>query len=74
MGGGGGAYSITLVGMYLLHTDVPYCTGFGAISFEYIGVLDSFLIHKFLIIKCRSSLIKGKIHQLLSELWPLISI
>ena len=43
----GGAYSITLVGMYLLHTDVPYCTGFGAISFEYIGVLDSGLENSF---------------------------
>ena len=40
------------------------CTknGFQAISLEYIGVLDSYLIHRFIIIKCRSSSIKDKIH------------
>ena len=47
---------------------------FRAISFEYIGELDSYFIHRYLIIKQRSSSIMDKIHQLLSELWPLISI
>ena len=47
--------------------------GFRAISFEYIGVLDSYFIHGYIIIKYRSSSITGKIHLLLSELWPLIS-
>ena len=48
--------------------------GFRAIFFEYIGVLDSYFIHRYIIIKYRSSLITGKIHRLLSELWPLISV
>ena len=48
--------------------------GFRVISFEYIGALDSYFIHRYIIIKYRSSLITNKIHQLLSELWPLISI
>ena len=47
--------------------------GFWAISFENIGVLDSCFIHRYIIIKYRSSSIMDKIHQLLSELWPLIS-
>ena len=47
--------------------------GFRAISLEYIGVLDSYFIHRYIIIKYRSSLITDKIHRLLSELWPLIS-
>ena len=47
--------------------------GFRAISFEYIGVLDSYFIHRYIIIKHRSSSITDKIHRLLSELWPLIS-
>ena len=47
--------------------------GFRAISFKYIGALDSYFIHRYIIIKYRSSSIMDKIHQLLSELWPLIS-
>ena len=47
---------------------------FQAISFEYSDVLDSYFMHRHIIIKYRSSLITNKIHQLLSELWPLISI
>ena len=47
--------------------------GFRAISFEYIGALDSYFIHRYIIIKYRSSLITDEIHLLLSELWPLIS-
>ena len=45
----------------------------GAISFEYIGELDSYFIQRYIIIKYRSSLITDKIDQLLSELWPFIS-
>ena len=48
--------------------------GFRAISFEYMGVLDSYFIHRYIIIKYRSSSITDKIHRLLSELWPLISV
>ena len=48
--------------------------GFWAISFEYIGVLDSYFIHRYIIIKYRSSSITEKIHWFLSELWPLISV
>ena len=44
--------------------------GFRSISFVKIGVLDSNLIHRYIIIKCRSSSIKGKIHQLFWELCP----
>ena len=47
--------------------------GFRAISFEYIDVLDSYFIHRYISIKYRSSSIMDKIHRLLSELWPLIS-
>ena len=48
--------------------------GFRAISFEYSNVLDSYFIHRYIIIKYRSSSIMGKIHQLSSELWHLISV
>ena len=44
--------------------------GFCMISFEKISVLDSNFIHRYIIIKCRSSMIWGKIHQLFWELWP----
>ena len=47
--------------------------GYRAISFENIGVLDSYFIHRYIIIKYRSSSIMDKIHRLLSELWPLTS-
>ena len=47
--------------------------GFRAISFEYIGVLDSYFIHRYIIIKYRSSSITDQIHLFLSELWPSIS-
>ena len=52
--------------------DLRMKKGFRAISFENIGVLDSYFIHRYIIIKYRSNLIMDKIHQLLSELWPLI--
>ena len=48
--------------------------GFRAISFENRYVLDSYFIYRYIIIKYRSSLITGKIHQLSSELWPLILV
>ena len=69
--GGGGAFSITLVRTSV--RPVRTKNGFRAISFEHIGVLDSYFIHRYIIIKYRSSLITDKIHRLLSELWPLIS-
>ena len=31
-------------------------------------------MHRYIIIKCRSSSIKGKIHQLLWELWPFFNL
>ena len=51
------------------------CTknGFGAISFEYIGVLDLYFIHRYIIIKYRSSSITDKIHGLLLELWHFVN-
>ena len=48
--------------------------GFRVISFEYVRLLDSYFIHRYIIIKYRSSSIKEKIHRLLSELWTLISV
>ena len=48
--------------------------GFRVMSFEYIGEMDSYFIHRYIIIEYRSSLITYKINQLLSELWPLISL
>ena len=41
--------------------------------YDDIGVLDSYFIHRYIIIKYRSSSITDKIYRLLSELWPLIS-
>ena len=54
--------------------DLGRKNGFRAIYFEYIGVLDSYFINRYIIIKYRSSSISDKIHQFLSELWPLISV
>ena len=47
--------------------------GLRAISFEYVGVLDSYFIHRYVIIKYRSSSITDKIHRLLLELWPFVN-
>ena len=55
----------------------PFSTlknGFRSITFEKISVLDSYFIHKHIIIKYRSNLIYGNIHQLFLELWPFINI
>ena len=71
--GGGGAYNITLVRTTRTSCPVRTKNGFRAISFENIGVLDSYFIYRYIIIKYRSGSIMDKIHQLLSELWPLIS-
>ena len=75
-GGGGHIASPLSVRPYVRTYVRPLRTKnvFRAISFEYIGVLDSYFIHRYIIIKYRSSLITGKIHQFLSELWPLISV
>ena len=54
--------------------DLGTKNGFRAISFEYIGELDSYFIRRYIIIKYRSSSITDKIHQSLPELWPLISV
>ena len=50
--------------------DLRMKNGFRAISFEYVGVLDSYFIHMYVIIKYRSSSIMDKIHRLFLELWP----
>ena len=47
--------------------------GFQAISFEYVGVLDLYFIHRYVIIKYRSSWISDKIHRLLLEFWPFVN-
>ena len=47
--------------------------GFRAISFEYVGVLDIYFIHRYVIIKYRSSSITDKIHLLFLELWPFVN-
>ena len=47
--------------------DLGTKNGFRVISFEYIGEMDSCFIHRYIIIKYRSSLIMDKINQLLSE-------
>ena len=60
--------------MRVMALDLGTKNGFWAISFEYIGEMDSYFIHRYIIIKYRSSLITDKINQLLSELWPLISV
>ena len=70
MGGGHTASPLSV------RTSCPVRTknGFRAISFEYIGVLDSYFIHRYIIIKYRSNSSTDKFHRLLSELWPLISV
>ena len=78
MGGGGGHIASPLSVCTYIRTSRRSCplrtkNGFRAISFENIGVLDSYFIHRYIIIKYRSSLIMDKILQLLSVLWPLIS-
>ena len=45
--------------------------GFRVISFEYIALLDLYFIHRYIIIKHRSSLINNQIYLFISDLWPL---
>ena len=52
----------------------PLKNGFRSITFEKISELDSYFIHKHIIIKYRSSLIKGNINQLFLELRPFINV
>ena len=47
--------------------DVHMKNGFQVLSFEYNGVFVFYFIHRYIIIKYRSSSITDKIHQLLSE-------
>ena len=47
-------------------------TGFRALSFENNGVLNSYFIHRYIIIKYRSSSMFGIIRLLWWELWPFI--
>ena len=51
--------------------DLGMKNGFPAISFDFIGELDSYFIHKYIIIRHRSSSIMDKIHQLLSRVMAL---
>ena len=53
---GEGAYSITAVRTYV-RTYIPYVPniGFRSLSFEKISLLDSYFIHRYIIIKYRSS-------------------
>ena len=57
----------------VLALDLLMKNGFRAISLEYVGVLDSYFIHRYVIIKYRSSSIMDKIHLLLLELWPFVN-
>ena len=74
---GGGHIASPLSG----RTVLPVCTsrtktGFWAIAFEYnlIWCIGFIFIHRYIITKYRSCSIMDKIHLLLSELWPLISV
>ena len=73
--GGGWAYSITIVCLLLSgqssHPCIPSVRSVRTkkISVQKICVLDSYFIHEYIIIKDMSSLIQGKIHSLLWELW-----
>ena len=70
--GGGGGH---IVSPLSVRTYVPYVhnIGFRSLCFERINLLDSYVIHKYIIIKYRSSSNLCKIHPLLWELWPLFN-
>ena len=53
--------------------DLHMKNGFRAISIEYIDVLDTYFIHRYIIIKYRSSSITDKNHRLSLELWPFVN-
>ena len=69
-GGGDGGHSVY---------HCPYVhpvNGFSSLSFEKLSILDIYFIHRCNCIrkKYSSSLMWGKIHQLLWELWPLFNV
>ena len=68
MGGGGGH----IVSPLSVRTYVR--NGFHSIFFESIGVLNSYFIHSYVVIKYRSSSMLGKIRLLLWELWPFFDL
>ena len=68
----GGGHTASPLTVCLYVTYVCTKTGFRAISFETIGILDYYFIHRYMIRKYRSSLIKDEISRLLTELWPMI--
>ena len=51
--------------------DLLMKNGFRAISFEYVGVLDSYFIHRYVIIKYRSSSIMDKNPQIIIRVMAL---
>ena len=51
--------------------DVRTKNGFLVISYDCIGKLDSYFIHRYIIIKYMSRLIKYKIHRILSRVMAL---
>ena len=51
-----------LIIIRVMALDLRMKNSFWAISFEYSDVLDSYFIHRYIIIKYRSSSIIGKIH------------
>ena len=55
--GGGGGWWMDIVSQLSVHTSVPYITKMVSVwlSFEKISVSDSNFIHRYIIIKCRSS-------------------
>ena len=46
--------------------DLGTKNGFRALSFEYIGEMDSYFIHRYIIMKYRSSSITNKIHRVMA--------
>ena len=68
----GGRHIASLLSVRTSRMSCPERTknGFRAISFEYIGVLDSYFIHRYIIIKYRSSSITDKIHRFYQSYGP----
>ena len=53
---------------------ILYKNGLRSLSCEKIIVLDSYFIHRYIIITNRSGPILDKIHQLFRELWPFFTL
>ena len=68
----GGGHIVSPLSVRTYASYVPNI-GFRLLSFEKISLLDSYFIHRYIIIKYRSSLNLGKIHLLLWELWSLFN-